>query len=90
MKINWKVRLQNKTWLLAFLGAIVTFIYQLLGMLGVVPAISEDLATQVIGIAVNLLVALGIVQDPTTAGISDSNRALDYDSPADNCKCKTE
>lgn len=86
MKINWKVRLQNKTWLLAFLGAIVTFIYQLLGMLGVVPAISEDLATQVIGIAVNLLVALGIVQDPTTVGISDSSRALDYNSPADNCK----
>lgn len=86
MKINWKVRMQNKTWLLAFLGAIVTFIYQMLGMLGVVPAISEDLATQVIGIAVNLLVALGIVQDPTTAGISDSSRALDYDSPADNCR----
>lgn len=86
MKINWKVRMQNKTWLLAFLGAIVTFIYQLLGMLGVVPAISEDLATQVIGIAVNLLVALGIVQDPTTAGISDSSRALDYNSPAENCK----
>lgn len=86
MKINWKVRMQNKTWLLAFLGAIVTFIYQLLGMLGVVPAISEDLATQVIGIVVNLLVALGIVQDPTTAGISDSSRALDYDSPADNCR----
>ena len=86
MKINWKVRLQNKTWLLAFLGAIVTFIYQLLGMLGIVPAISENLATQVIGIVVNLLVALGIVQDPTTAGMSDSSRALDYDSPADNCK----
>ena len=86
MKIKWKVRMQNKTWLLAFLGAIVTFIYQLLGMLGVVPAISEDLATQVIGIAVNLLVALGIVQDPTTAGISDSSRALDYNSPAENCK----
>lgn len=86
MKINWKVRMQNKTWLLAFLGAIVTFIYQLLGMLGVIPAISEDLATQIIGIVVNLLVALGIVQDPTTAGISDSSRALDYDSPADNCR----
>lgn len=86
MKINWKVRLQNKTWLLAFLGAIVTFIYQLLGMLGVIPAISEDLATQIIGIVVNLLVALGIVQDHTTAGISDSSRALDYDSPADNCR----
>ena len=85
-KINWKVRLKNKTWLLAFLGAIVTFTYQRLGMLGVVSPISEDMATQVIGIAVNLLVALGIVQDPTTTGISDSSRALDYNSPAENCK----
>ena len=85
-KINWKVRLKNKTWLLAFLGAIVTFTYQLLGMLGVVSPISEDMATQVIGIAVNLLVALGLVQDPTTTGISDSSRALDYNSPAENCK----
>ena len=85
-KINWKVRLKNKTWLLAFLGVIVTFTYQLLGMLGVVSPISEDMATQVIGLAVNLLVALGIVQDPTTTGISDSSRALDYNSPAENCK----
>ena len=86
MKINWKVRLKNKTWLLAFLGAIAAFIYQIMGMLDIVPAISEDMATQVIGIVVNLLVALGIVQDPTTTGLSDSSRALDYDSPADNCR----
>ena len=79
MKINWKVRLKNKTWLLAFLGAIAAFIYQIMGMLDIVPA-------QVIGIVVNLLVALGIVQDPTTTGLSDSSRALDYSSPADNCK----
>ena len=85
-KINWKVRLKNKTWLLAFLGAIVTFTYQLLGMLGVVSPISEDMATQVIGLVVNLLVALGIVQDPTTTGISDSIQALNYDAPAENCK----
>lgn len=90
MKINWKVRFKNKTWLLAFLGALVTFIYQILGMLGVVSPISEDLATQIIGIVVNLLVALGIVQDPTTTGVSDSTRALNYDCPADNCKAEEE
>lgn len=90
MKINWKVRFKNKTWLLAFLGTVVTFIYQLLGMLGVVSPISEDLATQIIGIVVNLLVALGIVQDPTTTGVSDSTRALNYDCPAGNCKTEEE
>ena len=78
MKINWKVRLKNKTWLLAFAGAIVAFVYQILGMLGVVAPIAEDNVTQIIGLLVNLLVALGIVQDPTTAGMSDSSEALSY------------
>ena len=81
MKINWKVRLKNKTWLLAFAGAIVAFVYQILGMLGVVAPIAEDNVTQIIGLIINLLVALGIVQDPTTAGMSDSNEALSYSEP---------
>ena len=81
MKINWKVRLKNKTWLLAFAGAIVAFVYQILGMLGVVAPIAEDNVTQVIGLLVNLLVALGIVQDPTTAGMSDSSEASSYSEP---------
>ena len=81
MQINWKVRLKNKTWLLAFAGAIVAFVYQILGMLGVVAPIAEDNVTQIIGLLVNLLVALGIVQDPTTAGMSDSNEVLSYSEP---------
>ena len=81
MKINWKVRLKNKTWLLAFAGAIVAFVYQVLGMLGVVAPIAEDNVTQIIGLIINLLVALGIVQDPTTAGMSDSNEVLSYNEP---------
>ena len=81
MKINWKVRLKNKTWLLAFAGAIVAFVYQILGMLGVVAPIAEDNVTQIIGLIINLLVALGIVQDPTTAGMSDSNEVLSYSEP---------
>lgn len=81
MKINWKVRLKNKTWLLAFAGAIVAFVYQILGMLGVVAPIAEDNVTQIIGLLVNLLVALGIVQDPTTAGMSDSSEVLSYSEP---------
>ena len=82
MKINWKVRLQNKTWLLAMLAAIVAFVYQLLGLLGVVPAVSQDQVTQLIGLIINILVALGIVVDPTTSGVTDSNRAMKYDNPS--------
>ncbi len=79
--INWKVRLQNKTWLLTMLAAIVAFMYQVLGLLGVVPAISQDQITQLIGLVVNILVALGIVVDPTTSGVTDSQQALDYNKP---------
>ena len=81
MKVNWKVRLKNKTWLLAFLGTILTFIYQILGMIGIVPPISEDNVTQIIGILVNLLVTIGVVQDPTTAGVADSQQAMEYNEP---------
>ena len=79
--INWKVRLHNKTWLLTMLAAIVAFMYQVLGLLGVVPAISQDQITQLIGLVVNILVALGIVVDPTTSGVTDSQQALRYDRP---------
>ena len=81
MKINWKVRLQNKTWLLAMLAAIVAFVYQLLGLLDIVPAVSQDQVTQLIGLVINILVALGIVVDPTTTGVTDSSRAMHYDKP---------
>lgn len=81
MNINWKVRLQNKTWLLAMLAAIVAFVYQLLGLLDIVPAVSQDQVTQLIGLVINILVALGIVVDPTTTGVTDSSRAMHYDKP---------
>ncbi len=82
MKINWKVRLQNKTWLLAMLAAIVAFAYQILSLLEIVPAVSEDQVTQLMGLVINILVALGIVVDPTTTGVIDSTRALHYDKPS--------
>lgn len=80
--INWKIRLQNKTWLLAMLAAVVAFVYQVLALLGIVPAVSQDQVTQLIGLVINILVALGIVVDPTTTGVTDSSRALQYDKPS--------
>ena len=79
--INWKVRFKNKTWLLAFIGTIIAFIYQILGMLDIVAPISEENVTQILGIMLNLLVAIGVIQDPTTSGLSDSTQALGYEEP---------
>ena len=82
--INWKLRLKNKATLLAIVTAVIALIYQILGMLGIVPAVSESEVTQAVGLAINILAMVGIVTDPTTQGVSDSNRALTYDKPAKN------
>lgn len=82
MRINWKLRLQNKTTLVALLTAVVAFVYQILGIVGVTAPISQDSIVQVIGVLVNVLVALGVVVDPTTAGVSDSVKAQNYSEPS--------
>lgn len=82
MKINWKLRAQNKTTLLALVAAILTFIYTVLGMFGVVPPVSQSDILEVVGLGLNVLVMLGVIVDPTTKGLSDSDRAREYNEPA--------
>lgn len=81
MQINWKVRLQSCGFWISMISAVVAFVYQICGILGIVPAISEEMAMQFIGVVINILMALGIIIDPTTAGFSDSQRALKYKTP---------
>lgn len=78
MKINWKIRFKNKTWLLSFLTTMVVFAYQILGMFGIVPAVSEDMIIQLISVIMNMLIALGVVIDPTTPTINDDEDKLNY------------
>lgn len=81
MKINWKVRFKNKTWLITFLIAVLAFVYQILGMFDIVPPVTQDMATQLIAAVINILVAVGVVIDPTTSGAGDSQQALNYNEP---------
>lgn len=78
MKINWKVRLRNKTWLAAVLALVVGFVYDLLAMFEFVPPLSEDWLMSLIQTILTLLTALGVVIDPTTSGAGDSDRAMGY------------
>lgn len=75
--INWKLRLQNKVTLIALLGAIFLMAQQF--GLDIPQNIQNGVNT-----FVYILVLLGVVNDPTTAGISDSNRALDYQEPSED------
>lgn len=81
MKINWTLRLQNKATLAALAATVLAFAYQLCGIFGIVPPVSQDSLMQLVGVVLNILVALGVVTDPTTSGLSDSARALGYDEP---------
>ena len=78
MKINWKVRLRNRTWLASALALIISFVYDLLAMLEVAPPLSQDWLLNLTQILLTLLTALGVVIDPTTEGASDSDRAMKY------------
>lgn len=81
MKINWKLRLQNKTTLAAIVAAVIVLVYQVLGLIGMAPAVSQGAVEQTASMVINLLVLLGIVVDPTTAGTSDSEQAMEYSEP---------
>ena len=78
MKINWKVRLRNKTWLASVLALAVSFVYDLLAILDVMPPLSEDWLLSLVQTLLALLTALGVVIDPTTDGAADSDRAMTY------------
>ena len=82
-KINWKERFKNKTFIITFVTLILTFVYQVLGLFGVVPAVSEDAIISVITLVVNLLATIGVVVDPTTPGTADSARAMTYGTEYD-------
>lgn len=85
MKINWKVRMKNKNFWLAAIPALLLLLQQVTEMFGV----SLDLSTiqgQILSVVetVFLLLALvGVINDPTTQGFSDSANALTYDKPKD-------
>lgn len=83
MKINWRVRFKNKTFLVTFVIFIIASIYTVLGMFDVVPTISEDEATNYVLLLIEFLGAVGIVVDPTTDGVTDSDRALTYETEND-------
>ena len=69
--MNFKDRFKNKTFLVSLAAAVIGFVYQILGLFDIVPAISQDQVTQLVGILINILAGIGIVIDPTTPGISD-------------------
>ena len=82
MKINWKVRLKNKVWLGSFCSLGVGFVYSMLALFDVFPEVTQSLVLQLMNQVLTFLGLIGVIVDPTTAGIGDSERALGYEEPA--------
>lgn len=79
--INWKLRLQNKVILTAIVLQLISIIYQVLAAFEIVPRIEQPVVEAIAEAIIGFLVLIGVVTDPTTAGIADSLQAQLYDEP---------
>lgn len=83
MKINWTVRLKNKQFWIVLIPAVLVLVQYILAVFGVVIDLGElgNKLLDVVNAVFVILSLLGIVTDPTTAGISDSEQAMTYTVP---------
>ena len=64
-----------------FISLIVGFVFNILRAFDVVPAVTESLVMNIAGQVLTFLGLIGVIVDPTTAGVGDSERALGYEKP---------
>lgn len=83
MKINWKVRIKNKTFWLTIIPMVLLLAQQVCAMFGIQLEIREmgEQLTGIVGTVFAVLALLGVVVDPTTPGVDDSARAMKYEEP---------
>lgn len=86
MSINWKVRVRNRAFWVALIPALLLLIQQVCGVFGVTLDFGELQAqlVAIVGTVFTLLAILGIVADPTTKGMGDSEQALSYEKPKED------
>lgn len=83
MNINWTVRIKNKNFWIALIPALLLLIQTVAYVFGFSLDLSEmgDKLLAVVNALFAVLAILGIVTDPTTAGVSDSEQAMTYEEP---------
>ena len=83
MKINWKVRLKNKNFWLTLIPAVLLLIQVVAAVFGYQLDLGDlgNKLLAVVNAAFVVLSILGIVTDPTTKGVSDSEQAMTYNKP---------
>ena len=81
--INWTVRLKNKTFWLSIIPALLLLIQVVAAVFGITLDLGDlgNKLLAVVNAVFAVLTILGVVNDPTTAGMSDSNQAMTYTKP---------
>ena len=81
--LNWKVRFNNKDFWIHFIPAVLLLIQLVLDLFGVHLDLGDlgNKLLAIVDVIFVILALLGVVNDPTTAGIKDSQRAMTYDQP---------
>lgn len=81
--INWRVRIKNKNFWLALIPAVLLLAQTVAKVFGYeldFGAMNDNLLA-VINAIFTVLVILGVVNDPTTDGMTDSKQAMTYEVP---------
>lgn len=81
MSINWKVRLRSGPFWVGVISLALTAIYSILNLCGVIPEIGQAQIMDAIIPVLQLVAAIGVITDPTTKGIEDSEQAMNYKEP---------
>lgn len=85
-KINWKVRIKNKSFWLALVPALALLAQAFANIFNFKLEFGDtvDKILVFINVLFAFLVLVGVVNDPTTAGLTDSSRALEYHEPSED------
>lgn len=81
--MNWKVRLKNKWFWVTLIPMVLLLVTLVLDVFGVtldLTALGDKLA-RIVEVVFIILGIMGITNDPTTEGLTDSKLAMTYENP---------
>lgn len=84
--INWIVRIKNKNFWISLIPAVLLLVQVVAAVFDFTLELGElgDKLLAVVNALFAVLTILGIVTDPTTAGIGDSKLAMTYTKPKED------
>ena len=84
--INWQVRIKNKAFWLSLIPAVLLLIQAVAYVFGIEIDLGDigNRLIDVVNALFAVLVIIGVVTDPTTAGVGDSAQAMLYDKPKED------